>query len=65
MTQQRHILRLNHLDFLGIKILNYENKLVSIKDWKVSKKNKQMSKNTLKYFMSLKCIQITEPRVEW
>lgn len=64
MTQQRHILRLNHLDFLGIKILNYENKLVSIKDWKFSKKNKQMIKNALKYFMSLKCIQIPEPRVE-
>lgn len=33
MIQQHHVLRLNHLVFLGIKILNYENKPVSIKDW--------------------------------
>lgn len=75
MTQQHHVLRLNHLVFLGIKILNYEDKLVSIKDWtnsiqkdylyKVSKNNKKMSKNALKYFKSLKCIQIAERGVEW
>lgn len=33
MTQQQHTLRPNYLVFLGIKILNYENKLVSVKDW--------------------------------
>lgn len=33
MIQRHHVLMPNYLVFLRIKILNYENKLVSVKDW--------------------------------